>query len=126
MFPDRDVILKQEAPGGAWNLYIYGESHADPTRLPPEEPKFYASFRKKSKDTITCLPFGRAADVQEITVKWDAAPGVCEIFLGEDCYLLFWYGTWKARGRGSFRVAPQPPFSREEIDSMEKLGYVPE
>jgi hypothetical protein len=125
MFEDRDVILKEEAPGGAWNLYIYGQSKADPSRLPPDEPKFYASFRKKAKDTITCLPFGHDAAEGDVKVKWDAAPGVCEVYLGEECYLMFWYGTWKGRRRGYFRVSPDPAFSREEIELMEKQGYLP-
>lgn len=127
LFCDREAIIKEDAPGDEWRLHIYGPSNEDPTHRPPDDPPFYASFMKKSNETITAFPFGHSADPSLITVMWnETGKNICQIFIGDDCYVMFTYGTWRFHNRGFFRLAPQPPFSAQDYAIMEEKGFLEE
>lgn len=127
LFCDREAILKEDSPGGEWSLHIYGPINLDPALRPPDEPPFYASFMKRSKETITAIPFGAEVDPSTVSVKWeDEGRRICYIYIGDDCYAMFLYGTWRAQRRGFFRIAPQLPFGEQEIAEMRERGFIKE
>lgn len=123
MFPDRQVILAETAPGGEWHLEIYGPSRIS---LPGDAPAppLYASFHKLAKGNVIAVPFGLPATAAEITIKWELRGGVCAIFVGSDCYVLFRYGLWVGMSRELFRLPPEPPFTPEDIEQFETKGCV--
>lgn len=125
MFCDRDAVIKEKSPDGAWSLYIYGPTRYEDTRQGPQ-PHFYASFRKIDKDKYIAIPFGRSADPAQISIKWGLPGDICAIYIGEDCYALFNYGVWRYHSREFFRQDPEPPFSAEDIESVGKSGRLPE
>lgn len=123
MFEDREILHKEDSPDGEWSLHIYGPSKSTDSQL-PEQSLFYASFWWKRKDRYTAVPFGHPADPAEISIEWRPS-GVCAVYIGDDCYVLFRYGQWKFAGRELFRQAPDEPFSAEEIEAVEATGRLP-
>lgn len=127
MFCDRNVLIKEDSPNGEWSLHVYGPSHADPSRRAPGDPPFYASFMKYAKGTVTAVPFGYPTDPSQVRVVWhDSGKKVCQIFIGDDCYAMFMWGTWRFHRRGFFRQTPEPPFTEAEYKVMEEKGYLEE
>jgi hypothetical protein len=124
LITDRDIWFKEEDPNGAWSLYIYGPSN-NPGPRSELEPPLYASFKKIVKGTYIAVPFGIPAESSEITIDWGLPGGVCGIYVGGDCYVLFRYGRWLGPPRQEFRVAPNKPFSQEEIETFLETGRLP-
>lgn len=123
MFCDREVLLKEKSPEGDWSLYIYGPSRVDDSRLP--QPPFYASFRKIAKDKVIAVPFGRDAEPGQIAIEWGLPGDICSVSIEGDRYVLFNYGIWRFHSREFFRVAPEPPFSSEEVEAVGATGRLP-
>lgn len=125
MFCDRDVLLKEKSPDGAWSLYVYGPTKYDDPRL-GSEPHFYASFRNIVKDKYIAIPFGKPADPSQISVKWGLPGDICAVYIDGDCYALFNCGIWRYHSREYFRQDPEPSFTPEDIESVGKTGRLPE
>lgn len=123
MFCDREAFVKEDSPSGEWSLYVYGPSSNE---RDPDQPPFYASFRKIVKDKIIAVPFGRLAEPSAIKVKWDLPGDICAIYVDNDCYLMFNYGIWRFHSREYFRQDPEPPFTAEDIASVGTNGRLPE
>ncbi|MHB1391072.1 MAG: hypothetical protein ACYCXF_07575 [Thermoleophilia bacterium] len=123
IFDDRELIFEETAPGGEWHLEIFGPSNIS---LPGDalQPPFYASFHQLAKGKIIAVPFGVPATAAEITVKWGLRGGVCAIFIGSDCWVLFRYGLWVGASRQTFRMPPEPPFSEVDIEQFLSTGSV--
>ncbi|MBE0429417.1 MAG: hypothetical protein IBX61_06050 [Thermoleophilia bacterium] len=126
MFCDRKVLIKEEAPNGDWSLYIYGPVLEEDTNTQPQ-PHFYASFRHIQKDKYIAVPFGCPAETEQVRVKWGLGErDACLVYIDDDCYVIFNYGTWRFRSRENFRVHPEPPFSADDLAALEKDNRWPD
>jgi hypothetical protein len=111
---NREIIYSSLSPNKEWNLVILSPS--------AESPNFYAQIRHVSSKETHTFSFGISAALNECKVEWDLPKDVCGLFVAQNCYGMFYYGTGqRSKPRYRARTSPKDPFS---IKALADFGNV--